>query len=116
MDNKRRTGFKYEQIACDFLINSGYKILERNFYCSYGEIDVIGFKDGYIVFIEVKSRNKTTSGQAIEAVDCRKQRRIMKSAIYYLYSHGISDDCKIRFDVVAIDNDVIKIYEDAFQC
>ena len=103
--NKRAVGTKYEQEACGYLEKNGFTILEKNFRCRQGEIDIVGRHEGYLVFAEVKYRADYTSGTAAEAVTPAKQKRICRVADYYRYRHGISGDSPVRYDVVAIQGE-----------
>lgn len=94
-------GFYGEDISVDFLRNEGYKILEKNFNCSSGEIDIIALKNNILSFIEVKSRFTTSFGNPKESVTCYKQHRIINSAKYYLH-HKKLYDYYIRFDVIEV--------------
>ena len=76
----RAIGTVGEDTAVGYLKKHGYKILERNFNCRYGEIDIIAQHGDYCVFIEVKSRNSLACGRPIEAVKPYKQSRIISSA------------------------------------
>ena len=81
--NKRAVGTAYEKLAGEYLRQQGYEILEYNFRCRMGEVDIVA-KDGeYLVFVEVKYRSSGRSGSPLEAVDRRKQRIISKVASYY---------------------------------
>lgn len=114
MKNKRTIGTDYEQKAAQYLENLGYQVLEKNFRCKMGEIDLIA-KDGeYLVFIEVKYRADGKMGQPQEAVDFRKQRKICKAASYYCMLHHIPDVCPRRFDVAACMGGKWTIIRDAF--
>ena len=66
-----------ETIAADYLINNGYKILDRNFQTRYGEVDIIGVKDDLIIFFEVKSRYTNCICTTIETVTSQKKRKII---------------------------------------
>ena len=70
--NKRQTGSRYEETAAAFLTSKGYRVLERNFRCRQGEIDLICRHGRYLVFAEVKYRSGLTMGSPAEAVDARK--------------------------------------------
>lgn len=94
-------GFYGEDVSVDFLRNEGYKILEKNFNCSSGEIDIIALKNNILSFIEVKSRFTTSFGNPKESVTCYKQHRIINSAKYYLH-HKKLYDYYIRFDVIEV--------------
>ena len=76
--NNRKLGSKWEHAAADYLKKSGYEILETNFRCRIGEIDIIAEKDGIIIFVEVKLRTSTEKGMPCEAVDIKKQKKIIK--------------------------------------
>ena len=112
--NKRKLGSEKEKAACAYLEAAGYHILERNFFCRAGEIDIIA-KDGEILcFIEVKYRGGTAQGGAAAAVTYSKQRAVSKAALFYLMKHNMSADAAIRFDVVTIDGDTHNIIKNAF--
>lgn len=112
--NKRTVGSQYENIAVEFLISNGYKILERNYRIKQGEIDVIAIKNKCLSFIEVKYRNTLISGFPEEAVNRRKILKICKVAEFYIYSNNIYNDYNISFDVIAIFKDEIKHIKNAF--
>ncbi len=111
--NKRQWGKIKEDKACEYLQQQGYKILSRNFYTYFGEIDIIALDGEEIVFLEVKYRKNSRQGYPEEAVTGWKQRRIYKSAEYYLYQTG-KNHCKCRFDVLAILDEDITHIKDAF--
>lgn len=110
----RSLGDGYEQLAAEFLEREGYEILERNFRCRQGEIDLIAGERGYLVFVEVKYRRDGGSGLPEEAVDWRKRRRICRTAVHYMVKHQVYDTCPCRFDVVAVEGRRIRLYRDAF--
>lgn len=112
--NTRKKGAAYEQVAAAYLQNHGMRILERNYRNRRGEIDLIG-KDGeYTVFIEVKYRKDDEKGNPAEAVNFAKQKTICKVADYYRMTHGMGEFCAVRYDVIAIEGDVITWYKNAF--
>lgn len=96
----REKGKIAEDKAEKFLKKHGYKIIERNFYCRFGEIDIIAEKEEYLVFVEVKLRKDDSFGGAAMAVDGNKQQKIKKAALYYLQKKKIEP--AVRFDVVLI--------------
>lgn len=114
--NNRAVGNYYETLATEYLVEHGYRILERNFHSRFGEIDIIAQKEGDIIFVECKYRSGEGFGDPLAAVDLKKQRRICKTALFYYTRHGYSMDCSCRFDVVAIypDNSIVHI-ENAFE-
>lgn len=86
--NKKAVGKAYEDLATAYLIDKGYKILERNYRCKVGEIDIIAKDKNALIFIEVKYRKTTAFGAPAEAVNYYKQQRIMRSAKWYLKEIG----------------------------
>lgn len=106
-------GQEAENIAYNYLQDMGYTMLERNFRCKLGEIDIIALNDGYIVFIEVKYRHNSKCGYPREAVNYYKQRNITKVATYYLVKKGAYNK-SCRFDVVEITGDNIELIKNAF--
>ncbi len=90
-----------ERLAAVELESQGYRILETNFRCRYGEIDLIVEDECDLVFVEVKMRRGTNSGWPEEAVDARKQRRLLQVAAYYLALHEYGER-SWRIDVIAI--------------
>ncbi len=113
--SSRQVGRHYEKVAEKCLESQGYQILERNFSCRRGEIDLIAREGGYLVFVEVKYRKTTDQGDPAEAVDQRKRRRIGQAAAYYLYLHGLPADTLCRFDVVALIPGKYRICKNAFE-
>ena len=112
--NKRQVGGQWEKQAAEYLTAQGMQIVESNFRCRQGEIDLIGYHEGYLVFVEVKYRSTNEQGYALEAVDFRKQRKICRVADYYRYLHKVGDFENIRYDVVAIQNGEIRWIQNAF--
>ena len=95
-----------------YLIKNGFDILHRNYRCKLGEIDIIAKKDDIIRFIEVKFRGSGSYGSALEAVDFRKQRRIMRAASWFLNEYGLND-AQCSFDVMTVENNEARYY---FNC
>lgn len=112
--NRRASGTRYEQKAAKYLERKGYCILEYNFRCRIGEIDLIARDGAYLVFIEVKYRSDASAGYGFEAVGYRKQRRIRKTALWYLAEKKMGTDVLCRFDVVSFHGDEITLIRDAF--
>lgn len=111
---ERQKGFEYEEKAAVYLRKKGYKILEKNFYTFFGEIDLIAREKDTIVFIEVKYRKSIKNGYPQEAVTYKKRQRIINSAQYYLYQHNaLEKPC--RFDVIAIAGEELLHIENAFE-
>lgn len=112
--NRREIGTKYEKRALIYLEQQGYQILEKNYRCRTGEIDIIARDGTYLVFIEVKYRASGKMGHALEAVTSRKREVIRKVASYYLLTHGMGMDVPCRFDVVGITGEEVMLIKNAF--
>ena len=95
------TGKKGERLAADFLTGNGYQILETNFRCPLGEIDIVARDHQEIVFVEVKTRKSHALGYPEQAVGIQKQKKLSQLALWYLQAKKMSDK-KARFDVVAV--------------
>ncbi len=111
--NSLHEGRVGEETAVKTLKKKGYRILERNHRNKLGEIDVIAEENGYLVFIEVKKRNTPRFGEAICAVDERKKRRLIRTALFYMKIHN-AFACPVRFDVIGIDGEKTKLVKNAF--
>ena len=114
--NQRRKGSEYEALAADYLQGIGYRIVERNFRCRSGEIDLIARDGEVLVFVEVKYRGSRRSGDPLEAVTERKQQTISRVAQYYMLRNGISFDTPCRGDVGGITGQHLEHVKDAFLC
>lgn len=90
-----------EQLACDYLTDHHYQIVERNFRCKMGEIDIIAKKHEYVVFCEVKTRSGEHMLHPSLSVTQTKRKRLRKLGEYYLISKKIKN-IQPRFDVIAI--------------
>lgn len=90
-----------EIFAANYLEQIGYKILEKNFRVRSAEIDIIAEIDGLIVFVEVKTRSDTKHGLPAEAVNFRKQQKIIQAAGVFLQDEKYFD-APCRFDVIEI--------------
>ena len=97
-----RPGESGEDLACALLRSEGYVVLERNYRCRSGEVDVVARQGETTVFVEVKERHGGSHGEGVEAVTFGKRRRIVRAARLYAASRGLSER-PLRFDVVAID-------------
>ena len=116
--NKREIGARYELLAASYLESCGYTILERNFRCRYGEIDLVAADEAgeqpVLVFVEVKYRSSAAYGYGEEAVDVRKQKTIRKAASFYLTRYRVKNSTPCRFDVIVFEGVRMRHYEDAF--
>jgi putative endonuclease len=117
MLNNREKGNHGEQLAEGFLTGAGYRILARNFRSSSGEIDIVASTGDTVVFVEVKYRLSLSRGYPAESVTALKQRRIRKTAEYFIYKSRLPTN-NFRFDVIQIIDDgtspVIEHIENAF--
>lgn len=113
--NKRKLGTRIEGIVREYLTAHGFEILEMNYRCKQGEIDIVAREDGYYVFVEVKYRNSEKCGTPAEAVGIAKQKRISKVARYYLYCHNLGEFTPVRFDVASVLKNKITYYKNAFE-
>lgn len=109
----REVGNEAETLAAEALGAAGYEVIERNYSCRVGEIDIIAKKDGFICFVEVKYRNPKGYGTAIDAVTKTKIRKILMTARKYLYETENSD-ADYRIDVVVIDRNKVEIISNVY--
>lgn len=114
MKNTKTDGRKAEELAARYLEYTGMVILEKNYRCHHGEIDLIGKDREYLVFIEVKARKTSVCGYPGESVTVRKQQKICKAADYYCCKEKSAMDCPVRFDVVEILDHKIRHIKNAF--
>ena len=113
--NKRQLGTVYEQKAAAYLQQQGYEIMECNFRCRMGEIDIIAREGEYLCFVEVKYRSNSRHGSPESAVTSAKQRQISKVAVYYMKRYGYDPyNTPVRFDVIAVTENEIRHIKDAF--
>jgi putative endonuclease len=114
VDCRIEQGAAAERDAAQLLVAAGYQIVERNFRCKAGELDIIARDAGVLVFVEVRSRADDEHGHAAEMIRRRKQRRVVRVARCYLAAAAPAfDEC--RFDVVAITGDDAVLLKDAFR-
>ncbi|MBI4846335.1 MAG: YraN family protein [Candidatus Omnitrophica bacterium] len=117
-DERQKIGSRGEELALECLKQGGYEILEHNYKCLFGEIDIIAKDRGFLCFIEVKTRVNDEKGFPQEAVDKAKIRKISQNALSYLKKNKI-EDIDMRFDVVSVLFDAgkvkIELIKDAFE-
>lgn len=115
---KQILGQEGEQIAERYLKKKGYKLVERNFRCHTGELDLIALDRKVIVFIEVKTRTDDRFGTPLESVGRWKQQRMIRAALLFLSQHRLHDR-ESRFDVIGIsfsgDRPVVEHIQNAFE-
>lgn len=91
-----------ETLAAGFLENSGFKIICRNYYSAYGEIDIIAVDDKELVFVEVKTRTGFSAEKAENSVTLKKQQKITLTAMQFVGANSEYSKCCCRFDVVGV--------------
>ena len=101
---RRETGILGEKLAGDFLKKQGYHILETNYRCPEGEIDIVARHQDFLVFVEVRTKRSLEFGSPEESITKAKKERMMATALSYQQAH---DDLPslCRIDVVAIELD-----------
>lgn len=93
-----------EQVAYNHLRAAGYRLVDRNYRCSYGEIDLVAVQDQTWVFVEVKTRRGDAFGRPEEAINSRKAERLIQVARHYLQANAL-EGVDWRVDVVAVELD-----------
>lgn len=100
---QKRLGERGEDAAAAYLERVGMTIVQRNWSCKAGEVDIVALDEDTLVFVEVKTRRTEKRGTAEEAVTPAKQRRYARIARAYLAHAGLSEDAQlVRFDAVAL--------------
>ncbi|MBR1516744.1 MAG: YraN family protein [Bacteroidales bacterium] len=102
MGRNNEIGARGEELACEALTKKGFDIVERNWRRGKNEVDIIAYKEGIIIFVEVKTRGNTDYGEPETFVDLAKQRAYVKMANAYVIENRRTED--VRFDVIAITN------------
>jgi len=101
-----RAGEQSEDIALRHLKRQGLRLLERNFGCRYGEVDLVMEAAGCLVIVEVRYRSNANYGGAAATVTARKQQRIIKTTQILLQNRAHYRHLPVRFDVVAVSGDL----------
>ena len=108
--NNREVGNRGEDKAVDYLLNSGYRIITRNYGIKIGEIDIIAqYLDKTVVFVEVKYFRGSNLGAPEYKISPRKINRIKKVAEHYIKNNSITN--QTRVDAISIWNSTIKHYQ-----
>lgn len=117
--NRQETGEHYERLAERYLTEQGCKLLQRNARYRCGELDLIMQHANQLLFIEVRYRRYSGWGGAVESVDYRKQRKLIRAAEIWLAQHPRFANSICRFDLVTIDSAEVSTqciwYKDAFR-
>lgn len=97
----------YETQARDYLIQRGLRLVVENYHCRFGEIDLIMLEQDVLCFIEVKFRKSQGYGGAISAIPPQKQRKIIKTALFFIAEHKKLAQRAMRFDALIIQQDSV---------
>lgn len=108
----KQEGARAEALAAAYLERQGLRVVDRNYRCRQGEIDLVCRDGATLVFVEVRLRRSAGFGGAAESITCRKQRRIVLAAQHYLA--GLSTLPPCRFDAVLQNGSEIEWVRDAF--
>ena len=101
---RKTTGMIGEKLAADFLIKQGYKIVETNYRCKEGEVDIIAKDGDVLVFVEVRAKSGSTFGSPEESITTRKKEHLKNVAARYQETHdGLSLQWRIDFVAVELD-------------
>lgn len=102
-DDRKLLGRQGEELAFDFLLEQEYQIIERNWRCRSGEIDIIAEKENKLIFIEVRTRRPSSRfGTAKESVDYRKQTKVRDIAQFYMHRYHKYEQ-PVQFDVITVE-------------
>ena len=102
MMKRRETGLHGEQLACDFLKKNDYQLVERNFRCPRGEVDIIAQQGNTLVFVEVRTKKGRNFGSPEESITPTKMEHLRNTAAYYRQTHDSLPE-SWRIDVIAIE-------------
>ncbi|MDI9570315.1 MAG: YraN family protein [Pseudomonadota bacterium] len=110
-------GRRGEELAAAFLARAGYAILDRNWRCPLGELDIVARDGGTLVFVEVRTRRSARFGAPEESVGFSKRRKLSRLATFYIHRYGLFD-VPARFDVAAVhllpSGPEVELIRDAF--
>ena len=110
MNAKDELGREGEQVAAEYLERAGLRVLDRNWRCADGEIDIVAAERQVMVVCEVKTRSNTRFGTPLEAITRQKQARLRRLASRWLVAHGVLFD-EIRIDVIGLIRTPAGVYE-----
>lgn len=102
MNLSKSKGLQYESVARDYLLDRGLHCLEQNYYCRFGEIDLIMQESDQLCFVEVKYRDSRDFGGAINAISKGKQQKIIKTALQYIQKNQKLKRLGLRFDAMIL--------------
>ena len=102
MSARHEVGRRGEQLVAEQLTKAGYKVLERNYRCALGELDLMAEKEGEVVFVEVRTKRQPCMFRPEESITREKALRLARLAEYYM-ARTDRGDCPWRIDVVAVE-------------
>jgi putative endonuclease len=102
MNWNKRKGLHYENQAKNYLVQHGLALLKQNYHCRFGEIDLIMLQQEVLCFIEVKYRNSMAYGGAASSISTQKQKKIVKTALFFITENEKFKQHSIRFDALLI--------------
>ena len=100
MNWNRRKGLYYESLAKNYLLQNGLTLLHQNYHCRFGEIDLIMLQREVLCFVEVKYRNSMRYGGAASSIPLQKQKKIVKTALFYIAENERLKQHSVRFDAL----------------
>lgn len=112
-----RTGREAEDRAVALITERGYRVVDRNYRESRGELDIIAWDGDVLVFVEVRARHDDSFGDVVESIGASKRAALIRTARGYLRAHDL-EEAPVRFDVVTFAGDAlerVRLYRDAFQ-
>jgi len=93
-----------EKLACKALKKVGYRIIEKNYRCRHGEMDIVAIKNNFLVFIEVRTKTGKSFGSPEESITGRKKEKLISTALDYLNAHqNLPENWRIDFVAIEID-------------
>jgi putative endonuclease len=102
MTVRAETGMAGESLAAGYLVSRGYRLIERNWRCRSGEIDLVMLDGDVVVFVEVKTRRNRVAGTAEESVSPQKGNKLLATGEWYIADHPEFRDSFWRIDILAI--------------
>ena len=112
--NRRKIGREQETLATEFVEKNGYRILNRNYWCPFSELDIVAKEGEYLCFVEVKYRKNDWYGGCEGAISMKKIRNMCQCARYYMAKENIPMDIPVRFGVILIVGEKLRLIKNAF--
>ncbi|MBI9032787.1 YraN family protein [bacterium] len=118
--NSQEFGKFGERLSAQYLVKNGFRIVETNYRCFEGEVDIIAEKEDLLIIVEVKSRQKIDSDETLLSITKSKQRKISRATADFMEKNQQFSEHFIRFDIITVikaphyDEYVITHYDDAF--